>query len=230
MNLLTVHNPKTIKSMHRGYLTFILHLAPATLSGHQVCPKSSAGCRAACLNTAGRGAMGSVQYARERKTRLFFENREEFMRLLMHDVQHGINGALNWNLVPVFRLNGTSDIAWEKIRTATARNIMEDFPAITFYDYTKIAARRNLPSNYSLTFSRSENNALDVALAFHNGMNVAAVFEKALPEEYMGRKVINGDADDLRFLDPPNVWVGLKAKGKAKKDNSGFTIKEGCHA
>ena len=36
--------------------------------------------------------------------------------------------------------------------------------------------------------------------------------------------VINGDKTDMRFKDPVGVIVGLKAKGKARKDTSGFVI------
>ena len=57
MKLLSVGNPKTLKGMKQGYNTFILHLAPGSLSGHNTCPKATAGCLSACLNTAGRGGM-----------------------------------------------------------------------------------------------------------------------------------------------------------------------------
>lgn len=234
MNLLTVGNPKTLKGESQGYLTFILHLAPSKLSGFQTCPKATAGCEAACLNTAGRGGMfkrgestNVIQEARKRKTRLFFENRVEFMRLLVNDIDKAIRLAKKLGLIPVFRLNGTSDIAWEKIRVDGARNIFDLFPTVTFYDYTKIVGRNvsEIP-NYSLTFSAADGNDADVQKAISLGMNVAVVFgiKKTLPmpETYLGRSVFNGDESDLRFLDPRGVIVGLYAKGKAKKDTTGF--------
>jgi hypothetical protein len=231
MDLLTIGNPKTLKGEKEGFLTFILHLAPADLSGYQTCPKATAGCKAACLNTAGRGGMfkpggtNVIQEARKRKTRMFFENRTEFMTMLVKDIQRGIKYAQKRNFIPVFRLNGTSDIAWEKIRVGEYRNVMEMFPTVQFYDYTKILSRKNLPANYSLTFSRAESNEMDTRLAASMGLNVAVVFKtKVLPASYMGRPVYNGDDSDLRFLDPKGVVVGLYAKGRAKKDTSNFVV------
>jgi hypothetical protein len=101
------------------------------------------------------------------------------------------------------------------------QNIMLAFPNVIFYDYTKLANRRNLPPNYSLTFSLSEDNDKSAEQALANGLNVAAVFRK-IPPTFLGRTVVDGDVSDLRFLDPSGVIVGLKAKGKAKKDTSGF--------
>lgn len=231
-NLLTVGNPKTIKGQSKGFLTFILHLAPAKLSGYQVCAKATEGCETACLNTAGRGGMfkkgettNVIQLARIRKTKLFFENRPLFMEYLRADIIRAIKYAEKLGLTAVFRLNGTSDIAWEKIRMGEYRNTFEAFPDVQFYDYTKIVNRKisQIP-NYSLTFSRAESNALDTAIAIEKGLNVAVVFKKELPATFMGRKVINGDDHDLRFLDEQECIVGLIAKGRAKKDTSGFVV------
>jgi hypothetical protein len=202
-----------------GYLTFILHLAPSWLSGYNTCPMASKGCTAACLNTAGRGRFTATQEARIRKTKLFFEDRENFMAQLVKDIQAAVRKADREGMTPVFRLNGTSDIRWETVAVDGFANIMEMFPNLTFYDYTKIPNRRNIPSNYHLTFSRSESNEHLIP----QGMNVAVVFD-SLPDVWFGRTVIDGTETDLRFLDPQNVVVGLLAKGKAKKDNSGFTI------
>jgi hypothetical protein len=238
MNLLSVGNPKTLKGMAQGYNTYILHLAPASLSGHNVCPKATAGCISACLNTAGRGGMfkrgentNTIQKARIRKTQLFYDNRTEFMSLLVKDILLGIKQSAGKGLVPVFRLNGTSDIAFEKYPVSMGgiqyNNIFEAFPNVTFYDYTKILGRKvnNIP-NYSLTFSAADGNDNDVYAAISQGYNIATVFgiKKTLPmpEFYNGLPVFNGDESDLRFLDPKGVVVGLYAKGKAKKDTTGF--------
>jgi len=235
MALLTVGNPKLLKGQKKGYLSSVLHLAPADLSGKNTCPKATAGCKAACLNTAGRGGIfkkgettNTIQQARIRKTKMFFEMRDVFMFELVREIKNTIKLATKKDLIPVFRLNGTSDISWEKYsvrRDGTEyNNIFEAFPEVQFYDYTKIVGRKvsHIP-NYHLTFSKADGNDMDVRLAASNGMNVAAVF-KELPETYIGRPVINGDETDLRFLDPKGVIVGLKAKGKAKKDTSGFVI------
>jgi hypothetical protein len=224
--------------MAQGYMTYILHLAPATLSGYNVCAKATQGCIAACLNTAGRGGMfkkgettNVIQKARIRKTELFFEDRVQFMALLVKDIELAIKQSIRMKLFPVVRLNGTSDIAWEKYEVVrdgiTYSNIFAAFPDLEFYDYTKILGRKiNHIENYSLTFSAADGNDADVVKAMQQGYNIATVFgiKKTLPmpETYMGRPVFNGDDSDLRFLDPHGVVVGLYAKGKAKKDTSGF--------
>ena len=221
--LLSTANPKIQKGSKLGYLSFILHLAPADLSGKEVCPKRTAGCTAACLNTAGRGGMfkkgentNMIQKARIRKTQYFFADRAGFMADLEADIRKAIKFAEKQGLTPVFRLNGTSDLSWEKY------GIIEKFPTVQFYDYTKVFGRKvaHLP-NYHLTFSAADGNDADVAKAINAGMNVTVVFDK-LPETYMGKPVFDADDTDLRFLDPKGVVLGLKAKGRAKKDNTGF--------
>jgi hypothetical protein len=230
MKLLSTANPKIQKGTKLGYLSFILHLAPATLSGKETCPKRTAGCTAACLNTAGRGGMfkkgentNMIQQARIRKTKMFFEDRDAFMKALYHDVRKGIRQAERLGLTPVFRLNGTSDLAWEKYTVGTTdMNLFELFPTVQFYDYTKVLGRKvSQYANYHLTFSAADGNDADVAKAVSAGMNVAMVFDR-LPAEFMGRVVNDADEHDLRFLDPLNTIAGLKAKGRAKKDTSGF--------
>lgn len=235
MKLLTTGNPKILKGTSQGYATYILHLAPGDLSGYETCPKRTPGCTASCLNTAGRGGMfkkghttNVIQEARKRKTRFFFENRGAFMLQLYLDIKKAIKQAERLGLIPVFRLNGTSDLSWEKYEVQDGKNIFQMFPQVQFYDYTKILGRkvRNIP-NYHLTFSVSENtNMREMMTALDLGMNLAVVFglkkTEAMPESFKGFNVFNGDESDLRFLDPKGVVVGLYAKGKAKKDTSGF--------
>ena len=226
--LLSTANPKIQKGTKLGYLSFILHLAPADLSGHEVCPKRTAGCTAACLNTAGRGGMfkrgettNAIQRARIRKTVAFFFDRDAFMMDLYKDIQKAINYARKQGLTPVFRLNGTSDLSWEKYTVpATGKNIFNSFPTVQFYDYTKVLGRKikGIP-NYHLTFSKADGNDSDVAEALLQGMSVVAVYDK-IPEG-----VPSADETDLRFLDPKGIMLGLKAKGRAKKDYSGFVIR-----
>ena len=163
-----------------------------------------------------------IQQARIRKTRYFFGNRAGFMNDLVKDINSAIRQAGRLGLTPVIRLNGTSDLSWEKYSVMGAENIFALFPQIQFYDYTKVLGRKvaHLP-NYHLTFSAADGNDADVAKAIAQGMNVAMVFDK-LPETYMGKTVVDADEDDLRFLDPKGVIMGLKAKGRAKKDTTGF--------
>jgi len=220
--LLTYNNPKIVKGGKEGYLSAILHLAPHTLSGYNVCPFASPGCSSACLNTAGRGRMNQTQTARINKTLFFMEEREEFMGRLIKEITLHIKRAEKKGLTPCLRLNGTSDILWERI-LHEEKTLMEHFPSLIFYDYTAIP-KRTTPNNYSLTFSRKENNHERCLEELSRGVNVAMVFD-TIPEEYQGYRVINGDDNDLRFTDPSPVIVGLKAKGKAKKDMSGFVIR-----
>jgi hypothetical protein len=222
--LLSTANPKIQKGTAKGYLSFILHLAPADLSGKEVCPKRTKGCSDACLNTAGRGGMfkkgentNVIQKARIRKTKMFFEARNEFMTDLVKDINKAIKFAAKKNLTPVFRLNGTSDLSWEKYDAAHGKNIFELFDYVQFYDYTKVLGRKvKHLKNYHLTFSAADGNDADVAEALMQGMSVATVFDR-IPEG-----VYSADEDDLRFLDPKGIVLGLKAKGRAKKDMSGF--------
>lgn len=246
--LLTIAgNPKTDKGEKLGYWTAVLHLAPARLSGFEVCPAATDGCRAACLNTAGRGGLAkggkldyaaivagkrnAVQEARIARTRLLFTNRAAFMAQLITEIAAFVRKAEKAGYVPAIRLNGTSDIRWEAgAFHVDGQSIMARFPTVQFYDYTKLANRRNLPANYHVTFSLADGNAHKAAEALANGLNVAAVFRSKearaayMADGFMGRPVIDGDETDLRFLDPKGVIVGLYAKGDAKRDTSGFVV------
>jgi len=231
MNLLTAPdgNPKLAKSLKLNVLTSVLHLAPYTLSGFNTCPMASEGCKKACLNTAGRGGIikkgektNAIQEARIRKTKLFYNDREEFFRLLVKDIETVIRKAKRENYDKVgIRLNGTSDIRFELYKFE-GLTIFERFPEVQFYDYTKIHNRKHIPNNYHLTYSLCEDNDDRALIALENGFNVAAVFRDELPAYFLGREVINGDDHDYRPMDRKGVIVGLKAKGKAKKDTSGF--------
>ena len=201
-----------------------MHLRPVNT---KICPyQDIAKCKNACLNTAGLGGVyPSIQKARQRKTDLFLNDRDEFMRQLVHDIEKFIRACDRKEKKPAIRLNGTSDIQWEKI-DIDGQNIFEMFPQIQFYDYTKIPTRKvdKIP-NYHLTWSYSEANEKYAEMFDQVPNNKAVVFRtKDLPSMFRGLKVIDGDTHDMRFLDKPNSVVGLKAKGQAKKDYSGFVI------
>jgi hypothetical protein len=233
-NLLSVgKDAKTVKGEVKGVLTGVLYLAPFNISGHQVCPKASEGCKLACLYTAGRGVYTNTQNGRINKTKWFFEDRESFMAAIVGNVESLIRKAKREGLLPAVRLNGTSDIAWEKI--AVVRNgvryasIMEAFEDVCFYDYTKILGRTkaiNLP-NYDLTFSVSESNDKDALKALAQGYNIAVVMrvgrKETKPATWSGFPVIDGDETDLRFMDKKRGHVvALFPKGKARYDKLGF--------
>ena len=230
MTLLNSGNAKTRKGEKRGFITYGIHLAPSNLSGFNVCQYASEGCAAACLNTAGRGAMSSVQRARIAKTMLFFTNKELFMSMLWDEVAKAIKSADRKSMTAVFRLNLTSDLPWHKLKH-NGKTIMESFPQSQFYDYSKDAKRvvdcslGLLTPNYHLTFSRSETtHDHDIKSLLNEGVNVAMVFADHLPLTWEGYTVVDGDLDDLRFLDKQGVIVGLRAKGKGKVDSTGFVL------
>ena len=229
MSMFTAVNPKLKKGESFGYMSFGIHFAPHTLSGYQVCSSASEGCKGACLYTSGHGRFTRTQEARIAKTKRFFETREQFLAELVKDIHAAMRKAGRSGFLPAFRLNLTSDVRWETIPVGGFRNIMEMFPNVQFYDYTKHTNRKNIPANYHLTFSRSESNDSQLTAMFDRGFNVAIVFDtpkgKNLPTTYMGREVIDGDEHDLRFLDKKGVWVGLRGKGEAKKGtHNGFVV------
>ncbi len=240
MTLLTkgTENPKTFKGQVLGFLTYILHLAPANLSGYEVCQFRSKGCTALCLNTAGRGGImkhgettNVIQQARIKRTQYFFEHQDQFMGQLLGEIGAAIKSAKRKGLTPVFRLNGTSDIVWESIRINGMANIFAAFPDVQFYDYTKAPVATRLAAlsipNYHLTFSLSESTvSMERAQAWLAiGRNVAVVFGGSIPSEFMGKPTLDGDESDLRFTDDSGHIVALKAKGKARKSDSAFVVR-----
>lgn len=210
---------KTIKGEKVGFKTGILYLTP----GSWRCPFASEGCRKGCLNTAGRGGMTCTQKARQRRTLLLEKSPTVFNMLLKQELKLFEKRWKGYN--KCVRLNGTSDIDFKSIRSSLS--------SLIFYDYTKSlkrAIKYKLLSyitpkskRYYLVYSLKETDKTwKIWLNFLLGINTAVVFRKDLPKRYKGIKVISGDETDLRFLDPPRVIVGLKAKGKAKKDFTGF--------
>ncbi len=222
-------NAKTVKGHAKGYMTGILYLAPANLSGYEVCPNRSKGCTMACLNTAGRGQFSTTQAARIKKTKAYFEDRAGFCAQLDREIKALAKKAGSLGFVPCIRLNGTSDLAWESIST-----IMQDNPGLQFYDYTKSPSRMlafldgSMPVNYHLTFSASENNQAVCKTVLDRGGNVAMVFSTkrghALGQVSGGAEVLDGDESDLRFLDRPGCIVGLRAKGRARRGGNKFVM------
>ena len=216
-------DPKTRKGQKDGWLTAILYLVPAgQLGTKNLCASASDGCKESCLFQQGRGKMNSVQQARLRKTLFFQDDRNGFLDQVKEDVSKAIDWTKSKGYKLAIRLNGTSDVVWERF------DLMETFPNVPFYDYSKHAFRFHskwkLPANYHLTFSQSEANHSEAKRLAKSGENVAIVFRHKLPKKWYGRTVIDGDQNDLRFLDSKGCVVGLLAKGSAKKDQTGFVI------
>jgi len=218
-NLLSTENAKTVKGEKVGYTTYIMYLAPHTQNskGINLCPHASEGCAKACLFGSGSARFEKTQQGKINKTEYFLADRKAFLEQLVNEIAKIEKRHAKSKKKFAVRLNGTSDIRFEKLKI-NGKNIFDTFPNVQFYDYTKNPIRMfmDMPKNYHLTFSMSEDNkdiCLDMLKA---GKNVAMVFgikkSKPLPNEYMGFKVINGDETDLRFLDDDNVIVGLKYK------------------
>jgi hypothetical protein len=221
MKYLTTQNAKTVKGEDLGYATAILYLKP----GGWRCPNAH-NCLKVCLYTAGRGAFSNVRKARERKTEAFEDDPMAFVDQLVLDITEHSHNSVVAGLIPVVRLNGTSDIPWHRIPSSDGKILMDHFPGITFYDYTKVFTRLEdeLPPNYHLTFSRDETTPTEfIRHTLRRKVNVSVVFDRR-PDQWCGWPVINGDEHDLRFLDPEGVIVGLTAKGRAKQDKTGFVV------
>jgi len=233
MKLLTVNgNPKLVKGdkLSDKYLSAIMHLSPINT---RICPyQDIAKCKEACLNTAGRGGIfkkgestNVIQEARKRKTDLFLNDRDTFMSLLVKDIEAFVRKCERLDKKPCIRLNGTSDIQWELIPVDNYANIFDMFSDVQFYDYTKIPTRKvSSIKNYHLTWSYSQANDKYARLFEQVPYNKAVVFHGGLPSMFKGMRVIDGDTTDMRFLDKANRIIGLKAKGKARQDKSGFVI------
>jgi len=242
-SLLSTVNAKTVKGEKLGYTTYIMYLAPHTQNskGINLCSHASKGCAKACLFGSGAARFEEVQNGKKNKTEFYLADRKGFMAQLVKEIARaerlhnlvegekkiGRKGKVIRYKNFAIRLNGTSDIPFEKIKLDNGLNIFETFPNVTFYDYTKNPKRFNkeLPKNYHLTFSRSEDNDNDVDDVLAKGGNVAVVFGVKSVEDlsttYKGYPVINGDETDLRFLDEKNVVVGLKYKLMTGKGTAG---------
>ncbi len=225
---------KIKKGLKYDEMTYILYLAPADRSGYEVCPMRSDECTAACLNESGHNRIdiheNVINKSRITKTKLFFENRPFFMSWLVDEIRSARKKAIAAGMNFSVRLNGTSDLSPEQFHL-DGKNILEIFPEVQFYDYTKVYNRTRLTqkySNYDLTFSYSGTNAVQCQDALLQNIRVAVVFE-TVPEEFWGRLVIDGDAYDMRYQDQGGVIVGLKYKkvrNKLELSKSKFVISE----
>ena len=218
---------KMSKSQKFKYLSEILHLAPANIGGVNICPNASPVCIDLCLNTSGRGQMNTVQKSRLNKKFYFLADRLKFLNHLDHEIKLSYARAKRKGFKYTVRLNGTSDLPFERYKLENGLNLMDNNPQVQFIDYTKVTNRldkkNKIPKNYSLTYSQAENNLKDVKQILKTKYNIATVFIKILPNKWLGRKVIDGDLSDLRHLeDGKKIIVGLIAKGKAIKNFNGF--------
>ncbi len=227
---------KHAKSYKYDELTYSLYLAPAKLSGYEVCPMRTKECTALCLNESGMNRMNMkddmITKGRIKKTKLFFEHREYFMKWMISEIIAAKNKAEKLGYRFSVRLNNTSDISPESFYLdvdGKKKNILQLFPTVMFYDYTKVPKRSELVkkyTNYDMTFSFSGENFTDCVNMLDNGIRVAVVFKKNLPETFWGKQVIDGDLYDMRYKDKGGIIVGLKYKTTRKRPdkNSKFVV------
>jgi len=234
---------KAIKAEKFGYLNAINYMAPndsASTDGFKfsLCSHASPGCIKLCLGMySGQAAMvldlengtNAVRESRIAKSQWFMTDRAAFMAEMTDHVRAMARKAERERKILVVRPNGSTDIAFEYVRTSNGQSLPILFPMIQFVDYTKNLKRLlslARPANYHLTFSLSEINRGEALAALAAGYNVAVVFGDGQPETFMGHRVIDGTEHDLRHLDPSPVIVGLDPKGaKAKRDTTGFVVR-----
>ena len=227
----TVSNTKTLKGEAQGYHTIILHFLPAdqAIQGRTVCACSTEQCRELCLVTSGHGTVPAVHEARLRRTLEYWNDPVAYAKKLAQEVDYWDMHAQKKGMKLAVRICGTADLP------SLARRVQALAPGALYYDYTKILKAIPLgnkgPVHY--TFSRSERNDAECIAALDYGCNVAVVFatkkDQELPKKYrlggvLPVDVIDGDANDLRFLDPKGVIVGLRAKGRARRHQGGFVV------
>jgi hypothetical protein len=137
------HSTKLLHSLTEKQIsTYGIYLAPADLSGYNVCPNSAA-CKEHCLFGSGQAMMdirsgkNTSINARIRKTKLFFENRDYFMQWTIAEItKYKLLADLEGIEFSV-RLNCTSDINIADF-VYNGKNICDIFPDVQFYDYTKV--------------------------------------------------------------------------------------------
>lgn len=218
VNLTTKH----VKAYNYNEMTYSLYLAPAKMSGYEVCPMRTDECTLLCLNESGMNRMNMndemINNGRIKKTKLFFEEREFFMSWMIDEITAAKKKSEKLGYNFSVRLNNTSDISPEsfyKDVNGKKMNILQLFNDVTFYDYTKVTKRYELLKkypNYDLTYSYSGKNFTNCITMLNNGVRVAVVFKNKLPSTFWGRKVIDGDLYDMRYKDESDIIIGLKYK------------------
>lgn len=207
-------------SLEHNVATYCIYLAPSNLSGYKVCPNDKY-CKQFCLNGSGqnkadvlsRGEQHSlINQSRIKKTRLFYQNRDLFMQIMIKEIELAQERARKNNMEFSVRINGTSDLS-PLLFKYEGKNILEWFPDVMFYDYTKVPNRFKLLSqykNYDLTFSFNGYNWTDCEDFLKKGGKVAVVFDTdTLPTSYRGYRVVDANSYDMRYKDDKGTIMGL---------------------
>ena len=225
-------NPKVDKGREAtGTWNAVLHLAPyTTVPGVNVCAEAgAAGCYSACLWRAGRGGIaplakpGGVAYARYQRTFWYARDPEAFIARVRSEAVRFARRVRRAGYTPALRLNGTSDIPYERDHPELVRDLIAE--GIVLYDYTKLSDRTP-PEGYSLIWSYSGapgyRERLPEAMARYGRATVVfrvrpgtkARAGAPLPDTFEGYPVVDGDEHDNWYLLPRDVVVGLRAKGR----------------
>jgi len=225
--LITVSNPKFERSNTRRELVAGLSLAPAKLSGVNLCGNNTEACTRICINFEGYGKFNKTQQARLRRSHMFLEDRERFRSYLLKDLESLERWSRKYEVDVYFRPNTYSDLDWSKLMPE-----IFEIP-LNYYDYSKNYRRvqsylaGELPKNYDLVLSRSERNGQQCEEYLAMGGNVAVVWRdrKEIPSSYLGYPVVDGVSSDLWWRKQRSVVGGLKAIGsRARADRSGFVL------
>ena len=221
-------NTKIAKSAKSKLGTDNVRIASLSMMPNiHLCPSQEiAGCKEACLVSAGRGRFDNVAQGRQRKTDWFLGDRDGFVVQLRKEMTSFVKTCERQSVKAVFRLNTISDIQWEKLI-----DIGDEFSSAFLYDYTKLAGRLGkTPDNYKLMFSFSNaskyRNQLRLAMRSHADTPIAVVFDCEIPDTFLGRPVIFGDDSDIVNVQSGRVIIALKAKGQAKNDATGFVVRD----
>lgn len=224
LKMLSPLNEKSPKGERLGYLQAMLYLAPHTLGGGKtLCPHSTPACRDGCLYSAGRGKTPRTVNARLRRTKMFLEDRDAFIDELVGELCTMQRAADRHGMTLAIRLNGTSDIRWEMEKVEGEKTLFDLFPQAIFFDYTRIPhMHRPVPENWKLTFSLADQTPGFALAHLEAGRNVAAIVpdeDRRVapgPFDVNGTRisVVDGERDDLRFLDPTPALILLRPKGR----------------
>ena len=228
---------KVEKGETEKVLTVVLYMAAASSSGFNLCPWATPGCIKACLgHSTGRLKMNSSQRAQVRKALLFKLYPAYFLRRIVAELTLHACEAQALGMTAAARLNGSTDIPWEKYLNTEAIQAM----GVTLYDYTKAPARARKTAGYHLTYSVSESidSAIEASQWLARGGNAAVVVAAEDSDKLKDAKRVHlnmvqnrqgwgwpthsGEDTDLRFTDPAGHVVVLYAKGDALKDRTGF--------
>jgi hypothetical protein len=229
----TIKTEKTEKE-YPDWINTLTYLYP----NKDLC-KFSDHCFNTCLKTSGRLPM--AKKAMINRTKLLYQDNDTFLSNLAIELKKAKKSANKKGKKLAYRFNGTSDRFQEVKKLLDYNYSFTNYKLFDqAYDYTK-DFKRVLDyqgyKGYDLTFSFDGHNINESKYLLDNKIaNVSIVLttkrEQELPKEYTLNgttyPILDGDKHDLRFTESKGYLIGLRAKGKAIKNNGTFvqSIKE----